>query len=868
MALQPSPSTIANIPSLERRTYLTTARQSLPLIQQGTGVNVLTVTPKSATVAPGVFTPFAFHLNNGSGTGADASFYVTIGSLNPVTAFQACTIGAEPQPGNDPSNYGIFTNGTSDSIIGSSGTVTIGACTIDLSNSTFTSNGSNATLTLSISFPAGFSGNHPITVSSDNTNFLNMGFVQVSKPSVVYTTTTTLTATPSAITSTQSTTLQASVTSASSTGAGPTPDGSFSFSSGTVNLGTCTIAGGTCSLPVNGSMLQTGTQTITATYTPTVSFTSSSASTNVTVTNLTASTSVALTATPASPAPAGTAITLSATVTSTATSAPVTGSTVKFYDGSVATGTLLGSAALNASGVATITITPAVGDHIFVAQFQGTTALPAKTASQYPFTVAAAGNYETTSLLTYTPTGATYSLTDTVTFYGLSVPGGKVNFNDATAVTKTEGTLVSLTPTTALPTTITTGATNTSTLVSAIGDFNQDGIPDLATTNFGDGTVTVLLGKPTAMPSYKVPAIYPVGKAPYGVVVGDFDQDGIPDLAVSNLASGTVSILLGKANGTFKAQKSYPTGKTALPGTTTPPAAYGLAIADFNKDGILDLVTTNTQEGTISVLLGNGDGSFAAPLTTAVGTDPFLSVVADFNGDGNPDLMVVNSKSNNVSYLTGDGSGNFSAATVTTYATGGTPYAAVVGDFNQDGRPDVAISNLGDPNAPPTTGSVTILLNQAGGGFGTTSYATGIEPTSVVVLDFNGDGKQDLAVANLASNTVGVLTGNGDGTFNPQVSFPSVASPYLLSVGDLNGDGKPDFAVTLFGGANVAIQLGTQTGVYSLTGLTGGAGDQVSATYKPSANDAYKATTSNTVQVSAATPSVTKTPVAKKGVVN
>ncbi|WP_263383328.1 FG-GAP-like repeat-containing protein [Granulicella arctica] len=630
-----------------------------------------------------------------------------------------------------------------------------------------------------------------------------------------------------------------------------------------VNCNTTLAVGSTCSINVTLTPITTGTRTGTlivamsnATYTSSLS--------GQGVAAIKAATTTSLATSPASPVNSGTVVTLTATVTA---GAPVAAGKVNFYD-TMTSSSLIGSAELTSAGTATFTFTPGAGSHSFQAQFPGTTSVLPSNSQQSSFVVTPTSTYLTSSLLTFTTSGSSYSLTDTVTFAGLSVPGGQVHFNDSTASTDTVGTLASLTPTMALPTILNTGATSTSSLVSAIGDFNKDGIPDLAITNLGDNTVRVLLGNGGATPSYKAPVAYTTGRAPYGVVVGDFNNDGKADLAVSNLVSGTVSILLGIGDGTFQAQQSYNTGSTGTPGAMTFPEPYGLTIADFNKDGFQDLVTTNMTEGTISILLGNGDGSFAAPTSTPVGKDAFLSVVADFNGDGNPDLMVVNSFPNNVFYLRGDGSGSFNHSAAITYATGGTPYSAVVGDFNQDGLPDVAISNLGDPNAPPTTGSVTILLNQAGGGFATTTYATGIEPTSIAVVDFNGDGLQDLAVTNYGSNTIGVLTGKGDGTFNAQVTFPSVSAPYQLSIGDLNGDGKPDFAVTSFASVSLGIQLGTQTGVYTLSGLTEDAiSHQVSATYMPSTPDAYLPTTSNAVQVPAMAVLAKKVPVTRRGAI-
>jgi hypothetical protein len=182
-----------------------------------------------------------------------------------------------------------------------------------------------------------------------------------------------------------------------------------------------------------------------------------------------------------------------------------------------------------------------------------------------------------------------------------------------------------------------------------------------------------------------------------------------------------------------------------------------------------------------------------------VGTNPASVAVGDFNGDGKLDLAVANSASNNVSVLLGNGDGTFQAAV--NYAVGTNPASVAVGDLNGDGKLDLAVANIGSNN-------VSVLLGNGDGTFkAAVNYAVGSSPYSVAVGDFNGDGKLDLAVANPGSNNVSVLLGNGDGTFQTAVNYAVGSYPYSVAVGDFDGDGRMDLAVANHGSNNVSILL-------------------------------------------------------------
>src|SRR5215467_14580046 len=230
---------------------------------------------------------------------------------------------------------------------------------------------------------------------------------------------------------------------------------------------------------------------------------------------------------------------------------------------------------------------------------------------------------------------------------------------------------------------------------------------------------------------------------PSSIAVGDFNGDGKLDLAVCNFGDWNIYVLLGNGDGTFQAARSvYFASGGGFP--------WYVVTADFNGDGRLDLAVSNYGDNSLSVLLGNGDGTFQAPQTTPVGTNPAQVVVGDFNGDGKPDLAVSSVANGTVSVLLGKGDGTFLPPLVA--PVGANPWYFAVGDFNGDGKLDLAVSDYGCPldcNSSPSN-TVTVLLGNGDGTFlPAPSLTVGNGPAGVAVGDFNGDGRQDLAVANV-----------------------------------------------------------------------------------------------------------------------
>jgi uncharacterized protein (UPF0548 family) len=384
----------------------------------------------------------------------------------------------------------------------------------------------------------------------------------------------------------------------------------------------------------------------------------------------------------------------------------------------------------------------------------------------------------------------------------------------------------------------------------AVADVNGDGKPDLVVANgsardrTSPGSVGVLLGNGDG--TFQAARNYNSGG--YGtssVAVKDLNEDGKPDLVVINgsagdgTSNGNVGVLFGHGDGTFQAAVSYSSGETG---------ASSLAVADVNGDSKPDLLVanlcasaSNCSNGGVEVLLSGGDGTFLAARSYGSGGDHALSIaVADLNEDGKPDLVVANGSASDgtskgsVGVLFGTGHGTFRAAR--SYSSGGydAQYIAVV-DVNGDGKPDLLVANECASSSNCNNGSVAVLFGNGDGTFRpAVSYNSGgYDALSIAVADVNGDGKLDLVVANACASTVdcsngvvgagviGVLFGNGDGTFQPAVSYSSGGYDALsIAVADVNGDGKPDLLVanecasSNCNNGSVAVLLGNGDGTF------------------------------------------------------
>jgi hypothetical protein len=378
-----------------------------------------------------------------------------------------------------------------------------------------------------------------------------------------------------------------------------------------------------------------------------------------------------------------------------------------------------------------------------------------------------------------------------------------------------------------------------------VGDFNTDGKADVAVANVASNNISVLLGNGDG--TFQPAQNFAAGTAPLSIAVGDFNGDGRLDLALVNAgSSGNVSVLLGNGDGTFQSARSFAVG----------PFPISLAVGDFNGDGKLDLVVpfspTLLGQGA-SVLLGNGDGTFQPAQTISIPADCRHVVVGDFNGDGRQDLALPEFTKPVVAVLFGNGDGSFQNPKLVPVPSRGGAVFAAAGDFNEDGLPDLVIGSFdtnvsavsvllskGDGSFTPgqvmgapypfslATGDfnvdgrvdfavggsgVSIFFGNGNGSFqAAANYGVGSIPRSIIAADFNGDGNQDLAVANIGSNSTSVLLGRGDGTFQAAANYPAGDSPVGMVVGDFNADGKQDLVTA--GGGTISVLLGNGDGTF------------------------------------------------------
>ncbi len=388
--------------------------------------------------------------------------------------------------------------------------------------------------------------------------------------------------------------------------------------------------------------------------------------------------------------------------------------------------------------------------------------------------------------------------------------------------------------------------TGSSAVAVAIGEFDGDGIRDIAVTNFNSASVSILAGSANWNEVQEIGGLSPSGSGVHQIRVADLNADSKDDLIVSDVVESKVYIFRGEGANSFTALPSNPTGN--WPGR--------IQVADVNHDATLDIVTSNYFGGSVSLLSGNGDGTFDAATSVLAGgslANPVDVRVSDLNLDGNLDLVVSEYGADQLRLLLGQGDGTFTVSD-TIISTGDSPRGAAIGDYNKDGRPDIAViselagtlavslnqstnvpllvqspsiavdtalwiaaGDLNDDMIPDLVtcnnegahaNTIAVMLGKGNGSYGAPVYfATGAAPRYVVVQDFSLDGKADVLVANSDDDTVGLFIGNGLGGLAPMVPIAVGDSPNSLALVALNGDNFPDIVVANGAGESLSVVL-------------------------------------------------------------
>jgi hypothetical protein len=339
---------------------------------------------------------------------------------------------------------------------------------------------------------------------------------------------------------------------------------------------------------------------------------------------------------------------------------------------------------------------------------------------------------------------------------------------------------------------------------AAIADWNRDGKPDLAVSNHDGASVSVFLGDGRGgfQPAQGSP--FPAGDHPTALGTGDLNGDGRLDLAIANHDTTYVTVLLGDGKGGLRPAPGSPVTVASRP------HPHMVAVADFDRDGHLDLVTDSWQENQMLVLWGDGKGGFPPPHSRLpTGRMPYHNVVAaDVNGDGAPDVIVANHEGASVNILLNRLGRRFEPAPGSPFPVGDRPFAVAVGDVNGDGSPDLAVVHYSGQISDRSKDALSLLLGDGKGGFRPapgSPFTTGGSPVRVAIADIDGDGARDVAAGQIGTRDVKVWWGGKSG-LRPGPSFPA-GDVQELTAGDLDGDGRADLVAADTSGNAVVVLL-------------------------------------------------------------
>ena len=289
-------------------------------------------------------------------------------------------------------------------------------------------------------------------------------------------------------------------------------------------------------------------------------------------------------------------------------------------------------------------------------------------------------------------------------------------------------------------------------------------------------------------------AAYPTGSAPDGLAVGDLNGDGVVDIVTADAGSDSMSVLLGNKDGTYQPRKVFKTGQNPS----------SIALADLDDDGNLDAIITNNDDNTVTIWWGDGKGGFATSTLLSTGSGPHRIATGDIDGDGNLDIAIVNWTGTSATLFFGDGKRHFTSATLGSW---GAPDSIALGDLTGDGKLDVVIGGERE----------TVYVNQGGRQFKQTgNFQPGFHSDTVVIADINSDGHADVISASQHDSVMNILYGNGDGTLddnvNDIVTYGLSGGATDLILYDVNGDGVKDAIISYGGSSAISVIIGTSDG--------------------------------------------------------
>lgn len=336
-------------------------------------------------------------------------------------------------------------------------------------------------------------------------------------------------------------------------------------------------------------------------------------------------------------------------------------------------------------------------------------------------------------------------------------------------------------------------AAGTHPTMVTIADVNKDGSSDILVANAGSGNVSVYLGDGKSRFVQASGSPFPAGPEPNDITTADFNGDGNPDVAIPNHGTKSAAVLLGNGKGQFAFASGSPFA------VDDRPHPHGIAVADFNGDKKPDIAIDSWGESKVLVMFGKGDGTFQTPgVKFDVGQMPYQRLrTGDLDDDGNPDIITSDFEASSVSVLFGNGRGGF---TRKDFPVPPDPFGVAIADFNGDRNLDIAVAHFSGQGTDPSKNGLSVLFGDGKGSFTLAKgspFPTGHYPGTLGVGDLNGDGIADIVLPNSVDGTLTIYLGGRNGITPAAYSPVRIGhSPRGVAIADLNHDGKGDIVIS------------------------------------------------------------------------